>query len=85
MIGDFISVCLLEGERVIGRLIDILLLENVPVAEVSSEDTDYYILDNAGMEKKVWGLIHIWKKIDTNAHGYKKKSQEDSYALSGGY
>ena len=78
----FISVCFLEGERVIGRLIDLLLLENVPVAEVGSGETDYYFLDN-GMEKKLCGLIHIWKKNDTNAPGYKRLSQADSYALSG--
>ena len=82
MVGDFISVCLPEGEHVIGRLIDVSLLENVPVAEVGSGLSDNYFLDN-GMEKKVCGLIHIWKKVDTNAPGYERLSQADSYALSG--
>ena len=36
MVEDFISMCLPEGECVIGRLIDVLLLENDPVAEVGS-------------------------------------------------
>ena len=60
MVGDFISVCLPEGKHVIGRLIDVSLLENVPVAEVGSGLSDNYFLDN-GMEKKVCRLIRIWK------------------------
>ena len=82
MVGDFVVVCLPEGEHILGRLIDVSLLEDVPVPEVGTKDVDYFFLDN-GMEKKICGLIHIWKKVDTRAHGYERLTQQQSYLLSG--
>ena len=51
MVGDFISISLYEGQHVIGRLIDVCLLEDIPIAEVCTRDIDYFLLDN-GIDKK---------------------------------
>ena len=51
MVGDFIFVSLPEGQHVIGRLINVCLLEDIPIAEVGTRDIDYFLLDNR-MEKK---------------------------------
>lgn len=82
MVGDFISVCLPEGEKVIGRLIDVSLLDNIPISEVGTRDSDYFFLDN-GTEKKVCGLIHIWKRVNNNNPGYERPAQSVAYTLSG--
>ena len=40
MVGNFVSVILPEGDHIIGQLIDVCLLEDVPTLEVGMRDGD---------------------------------------------
>ena len=82
MVGDFISISLPEGQHVIGRLINVCLLEDIPIAEVGTRDIDYFLLDNR-MEKKMCRLLHIWRNFCVDTPGYERLSQVELYSLRG--
>ena len=81
MVGDFVQVCLPAGNDVIGRLINISGLDDIPVTEIGTGNANYFFLDNG--TEKICGLLHILKPIDTLIPGYERLSQTEQYRLRG--
>ena len=83
VVGDFLVISQITGRDIIGRLIDVSYLDNVCMDKISFEDKNYLFLDNGSEERKICGLLQIWKPVESRRAGFVHLSTDDNYKLKG--
>ena len=83
-VGDFIIVAKPDGVSVVGKLIDVSNLNNICIDKIDVEGANYFFLDNGEDDnKKICGLLEIWKPVESRTIGYTALSAIDRYKLKG--
>ena len=83
-VGDFIVVAKPDGVSVVGKLIDVLNLNDICIDKIDVERANYFFLDNGEDDnKKICGLLQIWKPVESRTIGYTALSATDRYKLKG--
>ena len=83
-VGDFIVVAKPDGVSVVGKLIDVSNLNDICIDEIDVEHANYFFLDNSEDDnKKICGLLQIWKPVESRTIGYTALSAIDRYKLKG--
>ena len=51
--------------------------------KISIENNNYFFLDNGSEERKICGLLQIWKPVESRRAGFVHLNAEDNYKLKG--
>ena len=69
---------------VVGKLIDVSVLNDVCIDEIDMDDENYFFLDKGEDDShKFCGLLQLWKPVDPSKIGYAPLSAVDKYKLKG--
>ena len=82
-IGDFLIISQPTGGDIIGMLIDASDLDDICVDELSLEDESYLFHNNCSEERKIYGLLQIWKHVELRRVGFVHLSTTDNNKLKG--